>query len=72
MQNQNINSQNLLQQTTEVSCLECEGTIFEPAFMFRKQSKLLTGSTDDLIVPIQIFTCKQCGNPIEELMPPTE
>jgi hypothetical protein len=70
MQNQSLTPQNMLQQTSEVVCVECEGSIFESAFMFRKQSKLLTGSTEDLIVPIQIFTCKQCGSPIEELMPP--
>ena len=37
--------------------------------MFKKVSKLLTGSPTDQVAPIQVFRCMDCGMPCEELMP---
>ena len=33
-----------------------------PAMKFRKVSKLLAGTPNDQIVPIQVFMCTACGN----------
>ena len=50
--------------TIPVKCdnTECENDIFMSVMKFRKVPKLLTGSTEDQLVPIQIFICTACGN----------
>jgi len=53
----------------DLKCQECEGIYFEQAVRFKKVSKLLTGSPEDQMVPIQIFRCMDCGTPCSELMP---
>lgn len=58
-QNININ----LSKTTPMVCddPECKNEIFMPAMKFRKVSKLLTGSKEDQIIPVQVFLCTSCG-----------
>lgn len=58
-----------LKDAQDIKCEECEGLYFEPAMMFKKVSKLLTGAPKDQVAPIQAFLCKQCGTPCQELMP---
>lgn len=41
---------------------ECNSDIFIPAMKFRKVPKLLTGTSTDQIIPVQIFMCVSCGN----------
>lgn len=52
-----------------IECTNCNGLYFEQAMQFKKVSKLLTGSPQDQIAPIQIFRCMDCGEPCEELSP---
>ena len=40
---------------------ECDSDMFMPAMKFRKVSKLLAGTPNDQIIPIQIFLCTACG-----------
>ena len=40
---------------------ECNNDVFMPAMKFRKVSKLLAGTPNDQIIPIQIFLCTACG-----------
>jgi hypothetical protein len=51
-------------QTTPIVCdnTECGNDMFMPAMKFRKVSKLLSGTPNDQIVPIQVFMCTACGN----------
>ena len=37
---------------------------------FRKISKLLTGTPQDVVIPIDIFLCGNCGEVCDELLPP--
>ena len=53
----------------DIKCTQCGGKYFTPAVMFKKVSKLLTGAPEDQIAPINIFACKDCNTPLEELMP---
>jgi hypothetical protein len=62
----NQNQQNIqldLKKTTPMVCdnAECGNDMFMPAMKFRKVSKLLTGTQDDQVVPIQVYFCSACG-----------
>jgi hypothetical protein len=52
-----------LSKTTSIVCEtpECNGEIFMPAMKFRKISKLLTGSKEDGIIPVEVYLCTACG-----------
>jgi DNA-directed RNA polymerase subunit RPC12/RpoP len=66
---QNLNINLDITQTTEVLCNDCGHNIFVPAFMFREASKFLTGTSEDALIPIQIFVCDDCGKPMEQSIP---
>ena len=53
-----------IKQTTPIKCDNegCESDVFIPAMKFRRVPKLLTGSKEDQIYPVQIFMCVSCGN----------
>ena len=50
-------------------CSECLYDVFLDAMKFRKISKLLTGTPQDMIFPVEIFVCGQCGAVNKELLP---
>jgi hypothetical protein len=52
-----------------IKCQECEHTIFVEGVKVLKFSKLLTGTPQDVIQPIPVFLCGNCGAVIEELLP---
>ena len=54
---------------TEMECQECKGTVFIPANKFLNVSKIVTGTPNDAIVPVEIYVCGDCGEIIEELLP---
>ena len=54
---------------TEMECQECKGTVFIPANKFLKVSKLVTGTPNDAIVPVELYFCGDCGEIVEELLP---
>jgi hypothetical protein len=41
---------------------ECGNDMFMSAMKFRRVPKLIIASTEDQIVPVQIFICTSCGN----------
>ena len=40
----------------------CDNEIFMPAMKFRKVSRLIAGTSEDQLIPVQIFICTACGN----------
>lgn len=48
---------------------ECGGELYLPSMKFKKVNKLLTGSSQDQIIPIEVFVCAACGQVLEELLP---
>jgi hypothetical protein len=58
-----------LEQTTELKCEKCQGTIFNEGVMLRKASKFLTGSTQDSLIPVGCFYCVSCKHVNEDLLP---
>jgi len=53
-----------IKKTVPVLCdaADCENDMFMTAMKFRKVPKLLAGTKDDQIVPVQVFMCTACGN----------
>ena len=59
-----------LEKTEPIGCKKCGGEIFVQGFGFRKISKLLSGKPKDEVLPVEIFLCGDCGEVLNELLPP--
>lgn len=58
-----------LDKTTPMVCEECENQSFQECVLIRKASKFLTGTNQDAIIPIPVFSCTKCGHVNEDLLP---
>ena len=58
-----------LDKTVPVICEKCDGQVFQEGLMLRKASKFLTGTAQDAIVPIPVFSCASCGHVNSDFMP---
>jgi hypothetical protein len=58
-----------LDKTQEVSCEKCNGLVFQEGLMLRKASKFLTGTAQDALIPLPVFSCSACGHVNEEFLP---
>ncbi len=54
---------------TDVLCEKCECQTFEPAFLFKKLSAILSPTGKDTLVPLQVYRCTKCGNINEGFLP---
>lgn len=52
---------NLKEQPT-IKCEKCESIFFKEVTMLKKVSKILTGSSEDTIVPFPTYMCNECGH----------
>lgn len=59
-----------LEKTTPIACAKCGGEIFVQGFGFRKISKLLSGKPKDEVLPVELFLCGDCGEVLNDLLPP--
>lgn len=64
--NKNINVS--LKDGTPVAC-KCGGKNFMPLVRFFRFSALLTGSSKDSIMPLEVFVCGVCGETLQDLLP---
>jgi uncharacterized Zn finger protein len=55
-----------LENSTAIVCEKCENSTFKEASYLRKISRLLTGSAEDMIVPVPTFICTACGHVNEQ------
>jgi len=58
-----------LTKTAEVVCDKCSGKVFQEGLMLRKASKFLTGTTQDALIPLPVFSCSACGHVNEDFLP---
>ncbi len=58
-----------LDKTSPVSCDKCGSQVFQEGVLLRKASRLLTGTAQDALIPIQVFACMNCGSVNEEFLP---
>jgi hypothetical protein len=56
-------------QTKAVKCEKCECEVFQPAFLLRKVSALMSPSGKEAIVPVQLFACVACNHVNEDMYP---
>lgn len=59
-----------LAKSNPVVCAHCGYDIFVDGSKFRKISKLVTGTPQDVVVPIEVLLCGNCGEVCEELLSP--
>jgi DNA-directed RNA polymerase subunit RPC12/RpoP len=58
-----------LDKTKPIVCKKCGGDVFFPGAKFRSVSRLLTGQAKDSIIPVEVYTCGDCGTILDELLP---
>jgi len=58
-----------LSKATEMKCQHCGGTVFIPGTKFLKISKIVTGTKNDAIIPVELYLCGDCGEINQELLP---
>jgi hypothetical protein len=58
-----------LSQAKDMVCEKCGGDTFASGFKFKKISRLLTGTPQDAVIPIELYLCVECGEVLEELLP---
>jgi len=58
-----------LSKAKEMKCTECEATIFIPGQKFLTISKIITGTPQDAIIPVEVWLCGDCGEVNEQLLP---
>lgn len=58
-----------LDKTTELVCNECNNNTFTEVIFLRKASRFVTGTQQDAIIPITVFSCSKCGHVNEEFIP---
>ena len=58
-----------LDKTQEIICEKCNHNVFQEGLMLRKASKFLTGTTQDALIPLPVFSCSACGHVNEEFLP---
>lgn len=51
-----------LENSTAILCEACGNDTFVEANYLRKISKLLTGSAEDMVVPMPTFLCSKCSH----------
>jgi DNA-directed RNA polymerase subunit RPC12/RpoP len=49
-----------LREQPTVKCENCESIVFEEVTLIKKVSKLITGSSEDTIVPFPTYRCADC------------
>lgn len=68
-QQPNLKAMQYVSESRPLICSTCSGALFTPVMMFRRISKLLTGSPVDTIFPVEVFRCSDCGDVLTELLP---
>ena len=58
-----------IQTSKPIVCSECGYDVFIPGTKIRKISKLITGTPQDMLIPIEVFVCGNCGEINKELYP---
>ena len=51
-----------LMDSPEITCEACNSPYFRKVTIIKKISKLLTGSTEDQLVPMETYSCDRCGH----------
>jgi hypothetical protein len=66
---QQMNLNLSLDKTKGITCDECGHNVFQEGMLLRKASRLLTGTAQDALIPIPVFSCAKCNHVNNEFMP---
>lgn len=58
-----------LSQADTMKCQECNSEQFEMKYLIKKLSALLSPTGDEVMIPIQVFSCANCGHIPDEFLP---
>mgnify|MGYP003333637446 FL=1 len=58
-----------LKKSKPMVCNHCGYDVFLPAVKFRTISKIITGTPQDVMIPVDVYCCGECGAVKEELIP---
>lgn len=58
-----------IKQSKSVECKYCEYDIYLNAVHLRKIPKIIVGAPQDVLIPVEVFCCAQCGEVNQELLP---
>lgn len=64
--NNNQQIQVNIKDAQDVKCEECENIFFDKVTIIKKISKLLVGTSEDQLVPMETYRCSECGHINEE------
>ena len=54
---------------TDVVCDKCGEQTFEPVFLFKKLSAVMSPTGKDSLIPLQVYRCTECGHINEGFLP---
>jgi uncharacterized Zn finger protein len=69
MDQKELNMNVSLKDTTTIDCEECGHSVFQEGVLLRKISRFVTGTAQDALMPIPVFSCAKCGHVNTEFMP---
>ena len=55
--------------STPMVCSECGYDVFISGTKMRKLSRLVAGSSQDMVIPFDVLLCGECGSVNESLLP---
>lgn len=58
-----------ISQAESVKCSDCNSDQFEMKYLIKKVSALLSPTGDEVVIPIQVFACANCGLIPEDFLP---
>ena len=58
-----------IKQSKSVECVHCGYDIYVNAVHLRKIPKIVVGSPQDVLIPVEVFLCGNCGEVNKELLP---
>ena len=53
----------------DVTCEKCESNYFQPVFVIKQISALISPNGQEGMMPVQTFRCADCGNVNEKFVP---
>ena len=48
--------------TSQIKCEACGGSTFKQSLLLRKMSALVAPNGQEMIIPMQVFSCEKCGH----------
>ena len=48
--------------TSQIKCEACGGSTFKQTLLLRKMSALVSPNGQEVIIPMQVFSCEKCGH----------